>query len=292
MTLRHLEIFLAIYEHGTMNNAAKHLNVSQPAISKAISELENYYEVLLFERVNRKLVITPAGETLLTYAYYINDLFNNMESALKEPKLKNYVRIGASMSVGTSLLPKIVFDYKKLNPNFVSQVIVDNTTVIESKILDATLDLAIVEGEIQSEYIDSIDLKDDELVIVARKEHPLSKQKTITLKDLESYSLISREVGSHLRNQLDAYLKRLNIYLYSSYSCSSVEAIKQALIYSDGIAFLSKLALEDEFSKKHLIILPIESLNFQRKIKLIFHKNKMMTSSMNDFCRYLENKIK
>ncbi len=280
MTLHHLEIFVTVCQKKTTHAAAETLNISQPAVSKAISDLEKYYQVKVFERLNHRLYLTAEGKLLLTYAQNLLDLNEEMEQEIRAKGKKNHIRIGASVSIGTYFIPQYIKKLEEEIQNIEYEVIISNTSDIEEKVDNFQLDLGIVEGHVENKNLIEKSIEEDELVLVVNTSHPLLDKKEITFSDLEDYPFLTREQGSSDRNQLELFLKEKNIRLKMNYSCSSIEAIKQGLIYTNGIASLSKMAVEEEIKKGVLKILPFKEMKFQRTIRLIYHKNKYFTKSM------------
>ena len=105
MTLRHLRIFVAVCETGSMTAAASQLFIAQPSISLAVSEMEEYYGVKLFDRISRKLYLTENGRRALQYARHIIDLLDEMEQGVKDLDTVGQLRGGTSITIGTYLLP-------------------------------------------------------------------------------------------------------------------------------------------------------------------------------------------
>ena len=291
MTLHHLEIFLAVCQEKTTHAAAEVLNLSQPAVSKAISDLENHYNIKLFERINHRLYLTQVGEILQSHAWKILDQYKEMEDEISLKGKSEHIRIGASLSVGTCLLPKYIQKMQTTLEKLTCEVIVNNTSIIESKIENYQLDVGIVEGYINNKNFIVKQIEEDELVLVAKASHPLSAKKEVDCTDLEKYPFITREDGSSNRNQFEIYLKEQKVNLQTNYSCSSVEAIKQALLYTDGISVLSKMMVTEEIKKGVLTVLPFKDMQFKRPIILIYHKNKYISKSMKVFFDILEQKI-
>lgn len=288
MTLHHLEIFVAVCREKTTYAAAESLNLSQPAISKAITELEKYYKVRLFERMNHRLYLTQTGKEMQARALKILALYQEMEEEITWRGKQNHLRIGASLSVGTCLLPKYIQKMQGMLEAFTYEAVVNNTSLIESKVENYELDMGIVEGYVDNKNLVVKQIAEDELILVARAEHPLSTKKEIFAQDLEAYPFITREYGSRKRNQFELYLKEQGIQLMMNYSCSSVEAIKQALLYTDGISVLSKMMVEEEIKKGVLRILPFQNMQFKRSIRLIYHKDKYLSKAMKVFFDLLE----
>ena len=145
MTIRHLRIFIAVAETGKMGLAAKQLYIAQPTVSQVISDMEKSYGVKLFERLSKKLYITPQGERLLSYARHIVSLFDEMERSMRNSSAQVLLRVGATITVGSCVLSPIIRRYEELFPLSQVQVFVDNTRLIEEMLLESQLDVALVE---------------------------------------------------------------------------------------------------------------------------------------------------
>ncbi len=285
MTLRHLEIFLTVYEEKTMTKAATKLYISQPAISQAIAELEQYYGVCLFERLNQRLYITDNGKKILPHVRYLMETFNDIDHLLSDNKKKQLLRIGASVSVGTMIIPYIVSHMEK--EGITVEVIINNTSVIEQLIMNNECDVAIVEGSISNQYVQCTKVGDDELVLVAGKKHPFYAMKEIELSMLCQQALITREDGSDERNQWRQLLKENHIDMQRKWTVSNTEAIKNALRAGIGVSFLSKMMVEQEVSSKEFNIISVKGYSMKRDLLLIHHKDKFMSEALMMFKQYL-----
>lgn len=291
MTLHHLEVFVAVCQEKTMHAAAEKLNLSQPSISKSIADLEKYYHIKLFERINHRLYLTPIGETMLDHALHILELFHHMEDDINIHGQTNHIRIGSSVSVGTCLLPPLIQCLAQQDLPISYNVTINNTSIIEKLVNDYELDLALVEGYIDNPNLIIHDVMEDELVLAASSTHPLAGKSCLNCHDLEQYPFITRENGSSRRNQLELYLQNQGIRLHTNYTCSSVDAIKKALIYTDSIAALSRMMITEEIKKGVLTILPINNMQIKRSIRLIYHKNKYISPAMKTFIKILNEQI-
>ena len=283
MTIRHLKIFLTVVKHGKMRKAAEELYISQPAVSQAISELEKYYGVKLFERLSQKLYITEDGKIVLSYARYIIDSFEKMELALLDSLSKQQIRIGSSVSLGTTLLIDLISKLEEEVPGIDVRVTIDNTSVIEQMVCNSDLDLAIVEGLIKSNEIIHLPVNNDELVIVVGKSHPFWEHKEISLSQLENQVLVSREQGSADRNQFEQFLNEHNVSINKKWNCTNTEAIKNIVTSGKGMAIISKLLIEKELQEDTLRILSIKDIRMTRQNNLIYHKNKYISPQMEKF---------
>lgn len=289
MTIRHLEIFITVADCGKMRLAAEQLFISQPSVSQAIAEIENYYGVKLFERLSKKLYITDSGERLLKYARHIVELFKEMEIDIKNAGENIYLRIGGTVTVGTCLLSPIVTQFESKNPGVSTKVVVNNTTAIEDMLLHSTLDLAIVEGETISEDIIKIPIYQDKLVLVCGESHTFSNKGEITIDELEGQDVIAREQGSRDRNIFEQFLSEQNISVNVKWNSTNTEAIKNAVIAGQGLAILSSLMVKNELQYGKLKIVPIKDTNITRDICLIYHKNKFISEQMKNFLDVCKN---
>lgn len=283
MTIRHLQIFVAVADCGKMRAAAERLHISQPSVSQAVRELESYYNIKLFERLSQRIYITETGKKLLPYARHIIDSFETMEGFINDTSAGNVIRVGGSVSVGTRLLPPMIKSLENEVPDVDVCVIVDNTAAIEGKIQRSELDIAVVEGIVRSDELVKKDIYDDELVLVVGPEHELFNHPGIKLKELTKHALISRESGSVERNQFEQFLLEHDIKMKNKWSCSNTETIKKAVLNGEGIAILSRMVIEKEIAAEEVRVLNVENTRMKRKIKLIYHKNKYISQSMKQF---------
>lgn len=280
MTIRHLKIFIAVVEMGKMKLAAEKLYISQPAISQAIQELENYYNVRLFERLGQKLYLTESGRKLLNYARHLVDSFERMDLMMKNEGAHPKLRIGASVSVGTYLLNKILDQAEEAIPDADFRVVVHNTSKIEEMIKSSELDIGIVEGVVSSSDLVIEPIGRDELVIIVGKGHSLFEVESIDLKELGNETWIGREEGSSNRNQYEQLLMKEYPDLVHKWRCTTTESIKQTVINGRGLAVISNMLIQKEIEHGMLRILHINDIKVERDIKLIYHKNKFISNPL------------
>ena len=206
MTIRHLTIFLAVAEYGTMSAAAEHLYLSQPTISQAIRELEKHYNGLLFERLGKKLYLTDRGTLLLPQARELVNRFTEVEELMLNQGQTSILKLGSTLTVGTCLTPTVMLKLEESTPGLEVHSYVSNTLEIEQKLLKSELDAAVVEGEIQSPDLVVIPIIDDCLVLAAGKHHPFYERSLIFSDELNGQPFAMRKKaaapGSFLRIML------------------------------------------------------------------------------------------
>ena len=283
MTIRHLKIFIAVAQTGKMGAAAKQLYISQPTVSQVIAEIEETYGVKLFERLSKKLYITKEGQKLLDYARHITALFEEMERDLHYASNHPSLRIGATITVGSCVLPQMVRDFERNHPTTTVEVLVDNTQVITENILSSQLDFGLVEGQVTNPDLISRPVLEDELVLICGREHPFWNRKRICLADLQNQPFVLREPGSGTRERLESVLRQHNIGIQAKWVCHSADSILEAVSQGQGLSVLSRRLAEQAALNKELHILPIQDVKLLRTFNLVYHRNKFLSQPIQAF---------
>lgn len=283
MTLRHLKIFITVCETGSVTLAGEKLFIAQPSISLAISELEDYYGVKLFDRISKRLHITDIGKQFLQYATHIISLFDEMENTMKNWDAIGTLRVGTSITIGNYLLPNFVDEFKVTHPKIKINALIDNSETIENAVLKNEIDIGFIEGFAHSPYIESQHFMDDDLVLICSPIHPFAKSKIIKIDDLKDVDFIMREKGSAGREIFDDILDLHGIKASILWQSSSTQAIVRAVSHNIGLSVLPYLLIKDSLKRKEISTVDIEGVSLTRKFSIIYHKNKYLTQSANDF---------
>jgi DNA-binding transcriptional LysR family regulator len=271
MNIKLLEAFLAVIDNKTMSAAAEKLFTTQPNISLMIKDLENYYSTRLFNRVSRNLYLTPDGIKLEKYARRIVANFEEMNTAMFSQN--KIIRIGSSVTIGQYLLNRYLKKLKFSMQNIDFEIVINNTEEIERLILDNRLDVAIVEGKIYSKNITEVEILIDELIAVIGYDYPLNIN-IEKLSDLEQLPWISREDGSHNRNQFEIDMNERKIHPKVVFKATNLETIIQAVENNYGFAIISKLAAKEGLKKQSLKRLNFADYSCPRSIRYIYYKSQ------------------
>lgn len=284
MTLRHMTIFCAVYENGcNTTKAAAALNMSQPAISLAIHELEDYYGIVLFDRYGKRLKISEAGQRFYGYASYIITLFRDMELTMKNMDKTGTVRIGASIAIGADFLPVYVKAFKDKYPDAHIKVTVGPNEQLEKMLASSDLDFALSEGLIHNPDIIAENYMDDRLVIICSTENPLKQKKQLTLDEFKSQSFLLGEKRSASRELFDAVTKQAGIVIDPVWESSSAISLINGVIKNLGISVLPERLVQNYILNGCVSVLQVEELSFERTFKVIYHKDKLITPTLKDF---------
>lgn len=283
MTLRHFRILIAVCDTMNMTAAAKLLFISQSAVSQAIGELERYYEIRIFERLSRKLYLTQTGEKLLSYARHMIRMSIEMEQDMKKLRETGRFRVGASVTVGAYVLPKLVWQFQQLYAQTEIEVLEDNTEKIEWCILNDAIDIGLVEGEILSPDIRKQEFMEDELVLICGKTHRFGGLADIEPKELEKEKFILREKGSGTRKTFEETMAYNQLAWNAIWTCNNADSIKMAVAEGLGVSVISGRAVLNEVASGMLCQARVKGIKFKRQFKIAYHKNKYITKSMEKF---------
>ena len=145
MTIRHLRVFLAVCRAQSVTQAAQTLHVTQPAVSRAVQELERHYGVRLFERLNHRLFLTESGRELYQQALHAVEAFDRMEQSMRSWEEDGVLRVGAGVTLGATLLPRAAAEMQRRHSRLRLTAQVANGETLRRALLQGELDLALVE---------------------------------------------------------------------------------------------------------------------------------------------------
>ena len=278
-TLQQLRIIKAIASENSFTKAAEILFISQPSLSKQVKLLENRLGILLINRENNKISLTEGGKLFLQYAERILALCEESCRALND--LKNGDRgsltVGASQTIGTYLMPRVLALFAQHYPQINLKVQVDSTRFIAKNVVNRDIDIAVVGGDVPEDlkkYLEIESFVEDELTLIIPKSHPFATKtkKSINKEDLYHLNFITLNPNSTIRKFIDNILiqnnietKQFNIIM----QLNSIEAIKTAVSLGLGAAFVSSSAIEKEIELETIEIISIETIKITRTLSII-----------------------
>lgn len=279
LNLHQLRIFTIVVEHRTFSAAAEILSVSQPALSKAVQELEMQLGIRLLIRTRRGVKLTHEGEVLYAHARQLFAVESAAESALEALKglMRGHLFIGASSTIGIYMLPALLGTYHHHYPQIELFLDIGNTHRIVEHLLEHQLDVAFAEGPIDEPSLMVIPWQEDELVVIAAPDHPLTQRNSLTVEDLAAIPLIVRESGSGTREVGMAALAKEGVYPPIAMELASTEAVKQAVSAQLGIAVVSTATIQMEIALQKLVILPVAGLIIRRSLTCVLHRDLLHT---------------
>lgn len=274
MTLRHLKIFIAVCEQGSTTKAAKTLYMAQPSVSTSIAEMEEYYKVTLFDRINQRLVLTDIGRELLVKAKEIIAGFEEFESLATFHGQTPVVKIGASLTLGQTLIPRFINLLEKANYNLQPQIFIRPSTAIETELEQGNLDFAVIGGDVLSPYLTATPLSNDRFVAVSHVDYDIPS--SLTLEELVKYPLLLREKGSSSRDFIEKITIHRGLKIHTKMDSSNNQALIAAVYSSLGVAFLPESYAGGHIARGKFKEIKIKDISANRTNYLVVHKNKKL----------------
>lgn len=292
MTLRHMKIFLALCEHDyNTTRAAEALHMTQPAVSLALRELEAHYCVVLFDRIGRRLCITAAGERFASYASRIAALFDDMERQLHGWDRCVLLRVGASITIGSQFLPGYVKRFRALHPGAEIQATMAPSKLLEQKLMDNLLDLALMEGVPHVPALQSEEYMEDHLVVITPTDGPFRPGQHLSQTEFRQQKFLLRERGSGTREEFERVTEQAGFTVSPTWEATSTTALVNAVISVLGIAVLPYRMVSAPLERGLVSAVTVEGLEFHRKFRIVYHRDKFLTAQARDFialCRNFE----
>ena len=279
-----LLVFKAVAETKNITLASKRLHISQPSVSIQIKGLEQEYGAKLFDRTNKGVMLTRAGEIL--YEYSIQAI-NNMQEArdlincLSSDKHR-CIKLGATLTIGEYILPHIIVYLDGCYDCLDFVVKIANTQIVAQDVLENRIHLALVEGPVPENQTPHVEtFWHDELALIVPVSHPWAKRESVTFQELTNERMITREKGSGtLKVMEQALIKsgfdpdRLNVIA----ELGSTETIKQAVIEGLGVTIISSLTVQQECKHNLLKTLPIEDCKLSRPLNVLTNSKSPRTA--------------
>lgn len=272
-----LYTLIAVVELNSYTRAAGQLSLTQPAVTQHIKRLEKELNVKLLNRVGNEIRPTNEGQIVIRYARRIIALHGKMEqSILDEKRRKRRLTVGITHTAESNAVAEVLGRYSARNPG--TSIIITTGTInkLYDMLKNYELDLAVVEGKVQDDSINSLLLDTDSLVLVVSNNHRLAKRSLVTLDELKKEPLILRSPSSGTRNLFVAHLESRNMLLddFSVFlEVDNIATIKDLIRRDIGVSILSRSVCLDELKKGKITALPIENLSMTREINILYHSD-------------------
>lgn len=292
MTIRHMKIFLALCSNScNTTKAAEQLHMTQPAVSLAVRELEEYYGVCLFDRIGRRLKITTAGQHFLEYASHILSLFDDMERSMKNWDSFGLLRIGSSITIGSQFMPYYVKAFQERCPGTKVQVIVAPLAQLEEKLLNNLLDFALAEGVSHVPSFVSEEYMEDSLTVICPPDGMFRHGQEISVDTFRQQNFLLRERGSGTRETFEHVTEEAGFFVTPSWEAVSTTALVNAVSSGLGISVLPSRMVAGPLKQGLVNAVTVKGLSFCRKFRILYHREKFLPSSARTFielCRSLD----
>ncbi|MEK5179068.1 selenium metabolism-associated LysR family transcriptional regulator [Paenibacillus odorifer] len=292
MNFHQLHIFYTVSERGSFSAAAQTLHMTQPAVTMQVQALEDYFGTKLFNRSTKKIVLSEAGHTLMPYALRSIQLMRETDQAMSAftHMLEGRLQLGASLTIGEYVLPRLLGPFGKQYPNISIMMKVMNTSQIMEEILKHQLNFGLIEAPVTHPDMEIEPVMGDELKLIVPYDHPLAEQQEVTLEQVLHHPFVLREQGSGTRRVMEEQLFSKGLdpgTMKIVMELGSTGAVKSAVEAGLGITIISTSSVKHEVALGLLKIVNISDASFKRQFYAIHLKSTLLPISAVTFLTYL-----
>ena len=292
LNFHQLRIFYTVARSGGFSRAAEALDISQPAVSIQVLELEKTLGLSLFHRRPRGLLLTEAGETVYGYAQRIFSLSSEMGEAIQDIQglVSGHLTLGASTTPGEYILPLAIGRFRQQFPGVRVELKISNTSSIVGQILQRELDLGMIGSglEDRGEELETSTYTMDEIVLVTGAAHPLARRRGLSLEEVMEEGLVLREEGSATRKTAEECFAELGITAQIALELGSNQAVKLAAEASVGVGVISRYGIGAELKSGLLCVLDVDGWHCTRPLTLVYLREKRLSPAQREFLQLLE----
>jgi DNA-binding transcriptional LysR family regulator len=287
-TLHQLKVFEATARHGSFTRAAEELFLTQPTVSMQVKQLTKAIGLPLFEQVGKRLYLTDAGRELFSTCQDIFYKLDQLEMSVANLKGMKQGKLRLAVITTTKyFMPRLLGPFCQRYPGIDVSLIVTNHEQVIERLADNQDDLYVM-----SQIPENIDVKahaflENPLVVVAPQDHPLAKERHISLKRLVEEPFIMREPGSGTRRAFQKLLDEEKLSVKVRLELGSNEAIKQAIAGGLGLSVLSRHTLLTDISD--VVVLDVEGFPIERQWYVVYLAGKQLSVVAQTFLEYLQD---
>jgi len=287
-----LKAFCLIVEKRSFSRAAEAKFMTQSAMSHLVKKLEDELGVELLIRRGKAVIPTPSGKLFYDHAKQILGQYKKMEDDISVlmKKVKGTLSIGADVTAATHLLPQVFYSFSKEYPEVKVELSVSSTEGIINDMHTGKIHMGIIEGTIKKPLVFIEEIAEDEIVLVASDDNPLTKRKALTPQDLVSQPFIMPEEGSGTKELIESSLLKMGIAperIRVSMVLGNPELIVRMVQAGMGISFVSKWSVFQGIKDGSIKLLNIQGKKLRRKFFLISVDKEPLTATAKTFEKFI-----
>ena len=259
-------------QHGSYTRTAAALGLSQPAVSQHVRSLERHFGIKLVDLIGRRVTLTAAGSFLAERTARILD-----EIEATEREMRHYagaatgeLRLGSTITIGSYTLTPLLQRFRTTHPGILISVILQNTQSVAAMVKRRELDLALVEGALDDDELETVSYAEDKLALIVSPKHRFAGRRApFGVRLLADEPFISREGGSSNRRLVDAAFARAGLVPHTILELGSAEATGLAVAAGIGVSIISSVATDALVADGRLVRIPIDDLALVRRFRII-----------------------
>jgi DNA-binding transcriptional LysR family regulator len=288
LTLRQLKVFESVARHLNYTRASEELFLTQPAVSMQVKQLEESLGVALFEQLGKRIHLTEAGQEVVAYARNVTQQLDELEAVLNHIKGLSGGKLRISVATTANyFIPTLLGSFSRRYPEVTVSLDVTNREALLQQLSENTVDLVIMGQPPSGLDVEAEAFMENPLIIVAPPEHPLARQKKISLKRLQDEVFLVREPGSGTRSAMERFFAEREIHLKTGMEVGSNEAIKQSVQAGLGLGLLSRATIEQELELKRLVVLDVAEFPIMRHWYVVHRSGKRLSAAAQAFRTFM-----
>ena len=286
MDLIFMRSLVAVADAGTITGAALRLNVTQPALSRRISQLEEYLGATLLVRGRKGVTLTPIGAMVLPEARILAERYDNLRAEVAaHTRLEGgTVRIGGGATAVSFIVPGAIAAYQLDHPSVRFEVKEAGSREITENVIDGRLELGVVTRPVTVREVAERPLVADQIVLICAPDHPLAAVRNIDITQLNGLGLVGFEAGSAIRQLVDNALRGAGVEMNVVMELRSIPDIVRMVVTTGNLAFVSQMGVE---SKSGVRVLNVRGLNIRRELAVITRKGSVLSPAAASFAAQL-----
>jgi len=284
-----LETFLAVAEEKSFSRAAKRLHRTQPAVSQAVRNLEEELGELLLDRSSRDGTLTDAGKLLQEYAQELLNLRNEARQSLVELRQLQKGRLTIAANEYTSLyLLHVLHEFRRVHPMIHIAIQRTLASKVPQQLQEHAAELGTVSFRPEDPQLRSLVVYRDELAFVVPKTHPLAGAASVSIRQLGAEVFVAHNVPSPYRAKVLQAFARHKTPLHMDVELPTIESIKKFVAMGNGVALVPGLTVEEEIARGELARVPVNELNFERRLRIVYRRNATLSHAAQAFLQIVE----
>ena len=278
MDFDQLETFLAVARHSSFSRAAERRFRTQPAISSQIRALEEEVGAKLFDRSGGRVALTGAGKVFQEYTEQMLDSRRSMLTAVAEMERvpRGEIVVGANEGTCLHILPEVFAEFRKLYPEVGVQISRLERAKIMESINDNSVDNGVVSTPVDDKRLTTVNIHQDELVIIAAPQHSLSQMKQSTVADVAQFPLLLPRAG-RTRDALDHLFEERRLKPRIAMELDSSELLKRFVAADVGVGFIARSNVSEDVRAGALAAILLADASIRRDLALVYRKDKALS---------------
>lgn len=286
MDLQLTRSFIAVAETGSITQAASRLGLTQSALSRRIQQYENQLGARLFSRSRHGIELTEEGRLALASGQRLLASWAALREEIRQHQglESGQVRIGGGATAVSFIMPSAIARFQAQHPHLLFQMKEAGSSEIAEDVLQGRLELGIVTLPVRSEHLLPQPLMDDDIVLVARRDHPLSLPQQLNISDLADQGFVGFEAGTALRQLIDQAVREAGLEPQVVMELRSIPSILRMVATTGHLAFVSRLALGDQ---RDIVELKVRGLKVRRRLAVISRRRGELSAASKAFAGLL-----